>query len=349
MKILLVSPLPPPMGGIATVTDRLINELSSPDFEFECVNIAHRVNVKNNMITNYNKFEPIIILFRAIISVVIRCLKNQCDIIHINSSSGAGTIRDYLIERVAKLFNIPVILHYHCNLDDAVNNSTLAKKYHTKCFNLASKIIVLNEISRDFVESTGYEACIIPNGIPANLITSNHYISDSIRKVVFTGRVSICKGCLEIYDCVKENPEVDFYLAGLIDRGIEDKMRTLPNIKLLGVLSHNKVIELLDEADVFVFPTYTEGFSMSLLEAMARGVPCITTCVGANEDMIEDMGGVIIKPQDSKAVIDAIKKISSPCVRLKMSTWNLKKVSNKYTEEKMFNSFISIYQELNSI
>lgn len=344
MKILLVSPLPPPMGGIATLTERIITKLSTSDVKFECVNVAHRVDQKNIRITKYSRIEPIFILCRSVFTVFTKCLARQCDVIHINSSSGAGTIRDYFIERVASFFKVPVILQYHCSLDCAVNSSWIARKYCKKSFDLSSKIIVLNRTSQEFVRKNGFESIIVPNGIPDNSIASEHFVRPCISKAVFTGRISESKGCMEIYECAKVNPQIEFHLAGLIDSEIEKQLTSLNNIKLLGVLSHAKVTELLDTADVFVFPTYTEGFSVSLLEAMARGLPCITTKVGANEDMLEGMGGVIVEPKNSEAVIVAMKEILSSDVRQKMSAWNLKKVRAVYTEEKMFKQLSRVYR-----
>ena len=346
MKVLLISPLPPPMGGIATLTERMINNLSSSELIINCVNVAHSVDKNSNNIRKKKSLEPIIIMCRTIYSVLLKCLTRQCDVIHINSSSGDGSIRDYLIEKIANLFNIPVVIHYHCNLDYAVNNSKFAKKYFNRCLGLAKQIIVLNKSSQDFVIVNGYSALVIPNGISKSLIASKHHINDCVKKVVFTGRVSKSKGCLEIYECAKAYPQIDFYLVGLIDEAIEEKLKSLDNLFLLGAVSHEEVIEQLDDADLFLFPSYTEGFSISLLEAMARGVPCVATNVGANKDMLEEIGGIVVEPKSPKAIIDAVKKLSSYEVREKMSIWNIKKVNEEYTEEKMFESFKMIYKSI---
>ena len=132
MNVLLISPLPPPMGGIATLTERMMSNLSSSEIVINCVNVAHAVNNNNKKITHYNRIEPILIMLRTIFCVFTKCLTKQCDIIHINSSSGDGTLRDYFVEKTANLFKIPVILHYHCNLNNAVANSRIAKKYYIK-------------------------------------------------------------------------------------------------------------------------------------------------------------------------------------------------------------------------
>ena len=66
----------------------------------------------------------------------------------------------------------------------------------------------------------------------------------------------------------------------------------------------------LRAADVFVLPSHAEGMSNALLEAMASGLPCIATRVGAAESMIVDgTTGVLIDPGDREALQDAIRDL----------------------------------------
>lgn len=347
MRIIMVSPLPPPMGGIATLTESIMNKLSSSTMEFKCINIAHKVNRNNNHITKYSKLESLFILFRTLLKISYFCFHSQYDVIHINSSSGDGTIRDYLIECLANLFKIPVILHYHCNLHDAVSQSEIAKLLFGKCLKHASKIIVLNKNSQEYVHNQGYDSFLVPNGLREDLIVQKQKVNETIKRCIFTGRVSVDKGCVEIFECAKANPQIDFYFAGLIEKEIEEKLKSLTNVKLLGVLSQVELIKELDASDIFIFPTYSEGFSMSLLEAMARGLPCVTTDVGANKDMIEDKGGVLAEVKNAMSVIEALQKITKPEIRKSMSEWNIQKVTREYTENKMFARLIDIYKRKN--
>lgn len=346
MRVLLVSPLPPPMGGIATLTQRMLNSFSLEDVDVACINVAHKVNKNDKNITNYTIFDALRILFKTVYSVLIKCKKNECDLIHINSSCGGGTLRDYIIETIANIYNVPVVIQYHCNIELSVNNNKIAKYFHLKCFSKADKIIVLNESCKKFIQNKGFDAIIVPNGISKKLIVSSHDINKELKKIVFTGRVSKEKGCLELYECAKKNKNIEFYLAGLIEEELKEKFMLLKNVNLLGPLPHNDVIDLLDSSDIFVFPSYSEGFSISLLEAMARGLPCITTNVGANIDMLENKGGIIIASHNSNELNDAIEAIRDMSIRKSMSLWNIQKVSNCYTEEKMFEMLHSIYLEV---
>lgn len=142
-------------------------------------------------------------------------------------------------------------------------------------------------------------------------------------------------------------PEITFKLGGPVAYEIS-QLEKPSNLILMGPLMKYQVEELLTESDVFLFPSYTEGFANVMLEAMATGLPIIATSVGANTDMIESKGGVIVEVGDSNSIIEAINSVKSPIRRLKMSEWNIKKVKCEYTTNKVMNKLITIYlKEIN--
>jgi glycosyltransferase involved in cell wall biosynthesis len=64
---------------------------------------------------------------------------------------------------------------------------------------------------------------------------------------------------------------------------------------------------LLASADLLVLPSYYEAFSVSILEAMAAGVPVVSTAVGGIPDVLEDGAcGVLVAPGDVKALAAAL-------------------------------------------
>ena len=111
-----------------------------------------------------------------------------------------------------------------------------------------------------------------------------------------------------------------------------------------GPMSHDNVIKEMDESDIFIFPTHSEGFSIALMEAMARGLPTVTTDVGANKDMIESGGGVITPVEDIEALSLGIKALSSKEVRASMSAWNVEKVKRNYTTSAVMKKIIHCYE-----
>lgn len=313
--------------------------------DVRCINIAHKMP-DNDKVTRQKKSESIMIMMRAIKQVIFECTKNRPDLIHINTSSGDGTLRDYLIELIARKYKIPVVIHFHCNLPDQVARSWIARLLFKKCVSLSAVNLVLNSRSCKYAESTGNKAILLPNGIDMDEKNVLHNIREHIGSIVYTGRVEESKGCLEILKCAEAFPNITFNLAGSIDESISDQLRRQINIHLLGVLPHDKIDDLLTQSDLFLFPSHSEGFSISLLEAMANGLPCIVTNVGANEDMIEDSGGVTVGVNNHMQIINAVNRLQDWNIRKKMSLWNQQKVVDNYCLDRVCADLLLIYKSV---
>lgn len=344
MKILLVSPLPPPVGGIASWTQRYINWSKKNNLSIDIVNTAvignraQKINQKN-ILDEINRTKDIIKELKS----KIQEFKPQ--IIHLNTPCGKlGIIRDFLCARIAIRNDIKLIVHYRCNIKDQVNKSIVTKYYLRKLANIADSNLVLNSSSSQYLmQESQSKSTLIANFISEDFVLENQKdIRNDIKIITFVGHVQRTKGILEIIDAAKHFSEISFRIAGPISNYICNVEKT-DNLIFLGSVSKEEVRKILMESDVFLFPSYTEGFANALLEAMAMGLPIITTPVGANVDMIESMGGVVIEIGNSKSIIDAIYSIKCPSVRTRMSIWNLIKVKNDYTIEKVMEKLMMIY------
>lgn len=347
LKILLVSPLPPPKGGIATWTEEFVEYYHQNHQICEVVNTA----VIGKRAINFSEHKnPVLEIFRAI-----RILEDYCiklwrfdpDIVHINTSCApAGLFRDYCCILLTPK-NKKIVLHCRCTIEDQLKRSKWGKRVFLKVLKHVSGVLVLNDRSKQFVkEVAAKDAIKVPNYIREDYIRSTRKpIREKIERLIYTGHLLQSKGINEILLAAKKLPHKMFVLVGSISD--EYKNREIPtNVIMMGNLSADKVQEQLDMADVFIFPSYTEGFSNSLVEAMARGLPVITTKVGANMDMIENIGGIYVPIGSAEALVDAILYIESPEIRNTMSEWNVQKVKNCYRISCVMQRLESIYKDM---
>lgn len=138
--------------------------------------------------------------------------------------------------------------------------------------------------------------------------------------------------------------------------GVGDKQKELQqqvdtaglhgNVHFLGYRTDVK--ELYQMADCFVMPSFREGLSRSIMEAMASGLPCIVSKIRGNTDLIEDgKGGFLCEPTDYNSFAEAIDLLcgnNSLCKE--MSTFNkmkIKQFDTSVVEKEMKNIYSEVF------
>ena len=219
----------------------------------------------------------------------------EYDVIHMHGIWHFGSLAPFLLPN-----NAVKVITIHGLLDTwAVAHSKWKKQlvtllYQKRLLGKADLIQINNkDEEQDVIRYLGYRPknmVIVPNGmkvseytnLPAKgIFRSKHNISPSQKVVLFMGRLNIKKGLdlllpgfLKVHESI---PEAVLILAGPDDgylKETEDFIKThklAGKIKLVGMLTDTDKKEALSDADLFVLPSYSEGFSIAVLEAM-------TTC-----------------------------------------------------------------------
>ncbi len=340
MKILLISPkMKNPNGGIAIWTQYYEKGCQTRDVEFDIVNTA-KISTQRGLIGEIKRT-------RRIFKDLKKSLKEKkFDIAHLNSSIGVvGVIRDYFIAKKIAKKKIPIVVHFHCDIPFWVTNRVV-KHYLKKLINLSKKNFVLCKNSGKYLEQEfGVESVKIPNFVDEKYICESKEINKTIKNVLFVGRGSLNKGAKEMYELAKRFPEMQFNFIGEPEQEVLTWEKP-DNCSLLGFKANQEVIEWLDNSDLFLFPSHSEGFSLALAEAMARGLPSVATDVGANFDMLENKGGLVVEKGDVDAMELCIKELLDPIKRKEMSDWCVDKVLNNYTTDKVMEEMLIQYSKL---
>lgn len=348
MNILLISPkVEHPSGGIAIWTEHYLTGCKNiENFSCDLVNVAMKGR-RAVCATAKRSLKDELLRTYGINKQLNERLKHGIyDLAHLNTSVGTfGIIRDYIIAcKIAKK-GIPVVLHFHCDIPEWCTNH-VTKYFLRRILKFSKTNFVLCENSRQYLYNVfDAESMKIPNFVDEDLIAASKLIHEHIRKVIFVGRVSRDKGAVEIFEVAKHFSNITFILVGEVGEEISS-LECPDNVVFAGVIERETVTAYLDDADVFLFPSHTEGFSLALAEAMARGLPVIATDVGANAEMLENKGGIVVPVGDVTAMEAALSQLNEPDVRKKMSLWNMSKVKEQYETKRVMQILVQLYKKV---
>ena len=201
-----------------------------------------------------------------------------------------------------------------------------------------------------------YNPVSIPGSVPS-------FENRSHNDVVFTGTLAAKKGVISLIDAWplvrRQNSRAELHLYGKDTRKSEgESMETflrqrLPaehrsSVHFHGHVDRERLIEVLSQAGVAVFPSMSEGFAWGPLEAMASGCPTIYTQFGSGPELIENEdSGLLIDPQQPKQIAIAITRVldDQPLARL-LGDRGRRQVENNFSLEKLLPLNLAFYSEL---
>ncbi len=281
------------------------------------------------------------------------CKKNTADIIHTNSWTGLGfadsckahvttehlVVHDELVRRYKnlpqKVFHKLVYLH---------------EKQTFKC---ADAITAVSHYSAEKVnEHFKQEAKVIQNGIDIdsfyikNKITNLHPTYKNKVKLLFVGNFSARKGADLLPKIMKMlgNNFILFATTGLQNK----KVAETTNIISIGKLSQQELLEYYNYCDIFLFPTRLEGLSLTTLEAMACGMPIVTTdCFSMPEIVTNAKGGYLCELDNIKQFVEkVITLVDSPSLIEQYGHYNRNRVEHEFSLDLMTDKYITLYGSL---
>jgi len=83
-------------------------------------------------------------------------------------------------------------------------------------------------------------------------------------------------------------------------------------VRFLGAMAHQATLAEVARADVFVLASFAEGLPVALMEAMALGVPCVSTAIAAIPELIQDgRNGLLVPPANPVALAAALRRLAT--------------------------------------
>ncbi|WP_018708367.1 glycosyltransferase family 4 protein [Siminovitchia fordii] len=229
---------------------------------------------------------------------------------------------------------------------DAESIIFISNAYKEKTFNL---------LPDKFVKKIKNKVHVIPNGISDiwfNLKPEINRVT-SKNQLLFTGTIDKNKNLKTVLKAMVElnKNEEHYYLHIAGDGPLKEKLERYSERKKIdkyltfhGQINSNKLIELMDQTDVFVLPSKQETFGISYIEALSRGVPVIySRGQGIYGLFSEGQVGYAVEPMNAKDIVTKIKLIQN---KKDYILNNCKACSIQFTWSKVAEKYKNIYEKL---
>jgi glycosyltransferase involved in cell wall biosynthesis len=326
-RVLVVGPVPPPIGGVFSVMHNIAHSDISKDYVFE---IFARSDVPSDAEGFFGRN-----LFRAkrMLRFFNQVRKGDYRFVHIHTAD-SDFLGSALFMLLARLAGTKTILHMHGTRWDTFyrNEPWFMRLFKRIGLALASKIVVLHQLRVDEIRKLlpNTDVRVLRNLVPAQAPPDPKEVDDVRQCLGFTkedfvvlniGWLGPNKGSYEIVRAVSkvvsEDDSVRFVLLGAEQPGNMARLKEIVEkeglgrwVRIVGEVARDKVPAYYSLADIFLLASFSEGMPMTIIEAMQRGVPVISTSVGAVPGMVEHgVSGWLINPGSPEEIAESVVRL----------------------------------------
>jgi|SaaInl8_200m_RNA_FD_contig_123_21031_length_18162_multi_8_in_1_out_2_6 glycosyltransferase involved in cell wall biosynthesis len=312
-KILFYIELPPPVHGMTYINKIIYDGLKSDEkYHFHNVDFSSEVSDigKRGLSKVWQNIKLAFGAWKSFFKIM------PTQVYSIVSASMFGIVRDFLILIPSVVFSKKRILHLHgFTYYDIYQNS----KLYRVLFDILvsnSKLIVLCEAQKEKTKVImKKDSIVLYNALQNDVIVDMKTIDKSNIKLLYISNISRLKGTLDLLESIKNIENVSLTVAGSFWTD-EDEFRKLceemkDKVNFVGFADETKKQELLNTHDIFCIPSrLSEGSPVSIIEAMAYGLPIIGTEKGCIKEMIGECGYVVNGVLDEKEMNKALESIT---------------------------------------
>ena len=354
--ILLVGPLPPPYGGQSVLVNDILGSMVAKRYPIIPFDVAHyHPHLAGRLsLSIYFTFR---LIYQLLMCPSIRVL-------HVHTSAGIAFFEKSLFVLIGRLFSKRVLLHVHGGRFREFWESagTVKRCLIRGLINCNHALIVLSPGMREYFLKTIASQTVLyllPNAVkveaPAEVLPIDGKII-----FLYVGHLKAEKGLLDLCEAFHSLPNAlaarcELRIMGVGDTPQNEKLvreaflsAKLPNVVFLGLKVGSEKWSDFIASDVFLLPSYSEDLPLTLLEAMAVGLPVIVTSVGAIPEVVkEGENGFLIPPGSPDILAEKIiSMVDNPEMRKAFGTANRIKIEREHSFAKYEQELAVIYETL---
>jgi len=317
------------VGGQLFACKALVESRISEDYIFKLIDTTASTNKKRIYISKF--FFSSIRLLKFLYFLTF----TRVDIVLAFCSTGFSFLEKGLMIKVAKCFGKKTILAPRSGfIQRDIEKSKLFERLVCSVLVKSDIIICQSEYWNSYYSqllknNSSTSFCTVHNWLELSIYLNLPINKDcqEVCKVLFLGWVTENKGIYTILEAAKlmRGLPIQFLIGGEGDASEDVKQIIATNnledsVKVLGWVNSNDKIKYLGSSDIFILPSYFEGYPNAIIEAMASGLPVVCTNIASNRGIVEHMyTGMLVNVNSPEEIASSlVTLIENKDLRLKM-------------------------------
>jgi glycosyltransferase involved in cell wall biosynthesis len=280
--------------------------------------------------------------------------RQKPDLTHLHAPYPPGELTQYLFGR-----GRPYVMTYHADATRRVQRAIMSAygPLFRRVLRRAARVIATSPTyaaSSPYLRHAADRTVIAPLGVDVERFRPAARMKDRPPTLLFVGQLRHYKGLDDLLQAMTGLPQARLLVAG------DGPMRTKweargrssdlkGRVNFLGKVDDADLPAVYRSADVFVLPANSraEAFGTVLLEAMASGLPCVTTEVGSGTSYVVQDGltGIVVPPRDPEALATALQPLLADRVlRARLGAAGRLRVLEHFSVERMIADVDAVYQ-----
>lgn len=244
----------------------------------------------------------------------------------------------YMATQLAEKLNVPLVVTEHSSALNAMNIKSATRRCAIRAYEKADHVIAVSSaLAGNIKRHTGCDCSIVHNIVDTSLFGFTEKCSEDVFHIVTVGNLIPIKNqelLLDAFDLFhKKHPHSHLNIVGegVLGTQLQEKVGLLgleENVSFLGQLGREEILAVFQKSHLFAFTSISETFGVVCIEALASGLPVVTTDCGGPRDFIEAGNGVIVKGKSCNDFADGLCQAYE-----NYEKYNCEKISNEIRAE----------------
>lgn len=363
LRVLLAGHLPPPLGGIATYCEALVGSSLSERLDLVFVQTStHERDLSQAGSASLSNITAALKDIRRFYRVV---RSHRPQICHLNTAYGFSFIKHSLCAALARLSGSRVLLHLHCGLPALYTGRPgWWRWFFRQVMRMTSGVIALSSEWEQLAQILpGKPVFILKNAIdlePYQTIARERMVGSSERRplhVLYLGYIWKAKGSFDLVEAagmmagLREQVVIDLVGSEMRPPELEQLAHLIQDSGLTGMVNLHPPAFGKDKlfffrgADIFVYPSYSEGMPMAVIEAMASGLPIVASTAGGLPDLVQDgVNGLLVELGRPDQLAAALRNLmGDPTLRRSLGEQSAHLAAERFNIEQHIDRLVDIY------